>query len=685
MPPLSAPAIATSLFPSLTSGIRDHVGDRTRPPSPEAPIDTLAQAEGAIGDTVTANCAQHLHRLERTIDALAIPASQKQPLRRTLEECGKDLEALLSTARDIVQLEHRATMPWEAGAQAQERHTAVVLARNLKLATQCQALMHKLQSLQDETAPHVQKRSVGKAIALAVGALLGIAGAVTLAVILWPVAVTGVALGGSFLLTAACAAGTGASAAVGVIATIFGAGEVFARPEAYRHFPDRQPNLARLIDELGNRMSRWLEANPGFSAPLPLDVLTELCGSDIGAFHFCTAVRDSKLCDAAKRLVDQGSERAQAQGGLARTVSSQLISPDRSADDAPDDVVDNDDSDWNEVLDHDQMIEQLWHRLGFERKNPSGTAERPADAAPVDTSVDASVHASVDNGSDPASDRTLSRTVSTSTIGSYNSVDMEEGPDGLGDPSAYGLGIGDSASQTFHDTAHDTAHVVDDAGAPGTSAVQSVQAVQAPPIDVRPQWEASRAWAESRIRTAARYVQHLSTALAQPYPNRIEGAGNKEDVMVEALCAFQLLEKVRSEMLALEEMGGLHAGRFATARAMNQLAVTMSMERGWFLGNHVTGLRALFDDGNSLRFDDLPSPTERAEASQVWNAAIAEAGALVRQLDDVCASVFQRTFRGLTLERAMRFFARPIASRAAIMERELRQDPPTAPSPSPSL
>ncbi|QQE07297.1 hypothetical protein IC580_02295 [Cupriavidus sp. ISTL7] len=689
MPSLSAPAITTILFPSLTSGGRHHVGDRTGPSSPEVPIDTLAQAEGAIGGAVTADCAQHLQQLKRTIDALAIPASQKQPLRKTLEECGKDLEALLNTARDIVQLEHRATMPWEAGAQAQQRHTAVVMARNLKLATQCQALMHKLQSLQDEIAPHVQKRSIGKIIALAVGALLGIAGAATLAVILWPVAVTGVALGGSFLLTAACAAGTGASAAVGVIATIFGAAEVFARPEAYRHFPDQQPDLARLIDELGNRMSRWLEANPGFSAPLPPDVLTELCGGDIGAFHFCAAVRDSKLCDAAKRLVDHGSERAPAQGGLARTVSSRLISPDPSADDAPDDVVDNDDSDWDEVLDHDQMIEQLWHRLGFERKNPSGTAERPADAAPVDmpvdmpvdTAVDTPVDTSADNGSDPASDRRLSRTVSTSTIGSYNSVDMEEGPDGLGDPSAYGLGIGDSASQTLHDTVQ----VVDDAGAPGTSAVQSVQAVQVPPIDVRPQWEASRAWAESRIRTAARYVQHLSTALAQPYPNRIEGAGNKEEVMVEALCAFQLLEKVRSEMLALEEMGGLHAGRFATARAMNQLAVTMSMERGWFLGNHVTGLRALFDDGNSLRFDDLPSPTERAEASQVWNAAIAEAGALVRQLDDVCASVFQRTFRGLTLERAMRFFARPIASRAAIMERELRQDPPTAQSPSPSL
>ncbi|WP_422649241.1 hypothetical protein OJJOAM_001245 [Cupriavidus sp. H18C1] len=166
-------------------------------PPPEAPVATVPQAEGAIGDTVRADCAQHLRRLKRTIDALALPASQKQPLRQQLDACDKELGALLNTARDIVQLEHRATMPREADPQAQERHLAVVMARNLKLATQCQALMQRLQSLQDDIAPHVQKRSVGKAIALAVGALLGIAGAVTLAVILWPVAVTGVALGGS--------------------------------------------------------------------------------------------------------------------------------------------------------------------------------------------------------------------------------------------------------------------------------------------------------------------------------------------------------------------------------------------------------------------------------------------------------------------------------------------------------
>lgn len=657
MPPLSAPAVATVLFPSLTSGIRDDVGKRTGP-SPEAPIDTVPQAEGAIGDTVTANCTQHLHRLKRTIDALAIPASQKQPLTEKLGACEKDLEALLNTARDIVQLEHRATMPWEAGPQAQERHFAVVMARNLKLATQCKALMQRLQSLQDEIAPHVQKRSIGKTIALAVGALLGIAGAVTLAVILWPVAVTGVALGGSFLLTAACAAGTGASAAVGVIATIFGAGEAFAKPEAYRHFPERQPDLAGLVRELGVQMSRWLEANADFSEPLAWDVLKELCGGDIGAAHFCTEVKESMLCEAAKRLVDHSSERAPAQSGLARTVSSRLVFPDQGAADAPDDVADSHDSDWDEVLDSDRMIEQLWHRLGFERKNPPGTADTSAD-----------------NAGDTASDRTLSRTVSTSSIGSYNSVDMEEGPDGLGDASDYGLGKSESASQAL--PAAPAAAAADDNAAP--AAISAVQPVQAPPIGVQAQWEESRAWAGGRIRTAARYVQHLSAALAQPFPERVDAAEHKKAIMVECLCAFLLLEKARSEMLVLEEMGSLHAGRFATVEAMSQLAVTMYMERGWFLGNNVTGLRVLFDDHNSIGFDGLPNAPARAEAIQAWNATTAEAAALVRQLDDVCASLFQRTFRGLTVERAIRFFAQSIAARMPTMERELRQDPPKGP------
>ncbi len=699
MPPLSAPAIATVLFPSLTPGIRDDVGKRTGR-SAEAPVDAVPQAEGAIGDTVAASCAQHLHQLKRTIDALAIPASQKQPLRQELDACDKDLTALLNTARDIAQLEHRATMPWEAGPHARERHIAVVMARNLKLATQCQALMQRLQSLQDDIAPHVQKRSVGKAIALAVGALLGIAGAVTLAVILWPVAVTGVALGGSFLLTAACAAGTGASAAVGVLATIFGAGEVFAKPEAYRHFPDRQPDLAGLIHEIGEQMSRWLQANSDFSQPLAWDVLSELCGGEIRAAHFCAEVQGIKLCEAAKRLVDQFGERAPAQSGLARTVSSRPIVPDRSAAEVPDNVPDNvsanvpanmpanapedvagsHDSDWDEVLENDQMIEQLWRRLGFERKSPPNAAGCTAEAASADTPVD--------NAGDTASDRTLSRTVSTSSIGSYNSVYMEEGPDGLDDASAYGLGKSGSASQPLPaaaatPTAAPAAAAADadagpDAGAAaaGTSTVQSAQAVQAPAVDVQAQWEESLAWAQGRIRTATRYLQHLSTALAQPLPDRIDGAEHKKDIMVEYLCAFQLLEKVRSEMLALEEMGGLHADRFATAGAMNQLAVTMYMERGRFLGNNVTGLRALFDDHNSIGFDELPDPSGRAAASQAWNAVIAQAAALARQLDDVCASVFQRTFRNLALERAMHFFAQSIAARIATMERQLRQDPP---------
>jgi len=675
MPSLSAPAIATVLFPSLTPGIRDDVGKRPGSSSPEAPVATVPQAEGAIGDTVTADCAQHLHRLKRTIDALAIPASQKQPLREKLGACDKDLEALLNTARLIAQLEHRATMPWETGPQAQERHLAVVMARNLKLATQCQALMQRLQSLQDDIAPHVQKRSVGKAIALAVGALLGIAGAVTLAVILWPVAVTGVALGGSFLLTAACAAGTGASAAVGVLATIFGAGEVFAKPEAYRHFPDRQPDLAEVVRQLGNRMSGWLEANSDFSGPLARDVLEELCGSEIGAALFCAEVQGSELCEAAKRLVDHVGERAPAQTGLARTVSSRPVVLDRSAADAPDnvpanapkDVAGSHDSDWHEALDNDQMIEQLWYRLGFERKNPPSTVDCTAEAASADESVD--------NAGDSASDRTLSRTVSTSSIGSYNTVDMEEGPDGLGDASAYGLGKSESASQAL--PAAVAAAAADDNAVP--AAISAVQAVQAPPDGVQSRWEESRAWAESRVRTAARYVQHLSTTLTQPYPERIEGAEHKKDVMVEYLCAFQLLEKARSEMLALEQMGGLHADRFATASAMNQLAVTMYMERGRFLGNNVTGLRALFDDHNSISFDDLPNASERAAASQAWNAVIAQAAALVRQLDDVCASVFQRTFRNLALERAMHFFAQSIAARIATMERELRSEPMKGP------
>lgn len=656
MPPLSAPAFATVLFPSLTPGIRDNPGNRAGPSSREAPIDTLAQAESAIGDAVTAGCAQHLHQLGKTIDALAVAAGQKQQLKQRLEACRKDFEALQDLARDIVQLEHRATMPWQCGAQAQERHIAVLMARNLKLATQCQALMQKLQSLQDEIAPHVQKRSVGKAIALAVGALLGIAGAVTLAVILWPVALTGAALGGSFLLTAACAAGTGASAAVGVIATIFGAGEAFAKPEAYRHFPDRQPQLALVVRELGTRMSRWLEANADFTQPLEWDVLKELCGGDIGAVHFCTEVQDSMLCDAAKRLVDHSSERAPAQNGLARTVSSRLIFPDQGAADSPGDVAGSHDSGWDEALDSGQMIELLWRGLGFERKNPSAAAEPAADAA------------AVEEGGDTASDGTLSRSVSNSSIGSYNSVDMGEGPDGLGDASAYGLGSHDSASPTVP--------VPDDAPAAATSAMQPVLA---PPNGVQLQWEASLAWAQSRIRTAARYVQHLSTALAQPYPQRIEEAEHKKAVMVESLCAFLLLEKARSEMLVLDEMGSLHAGRFATIEAMSQLAVTMYMERGWFLGNNVTGLRVLFDDHNSIGFDRLPDASERAEAAHAWNAATAEAAALVGQLDHLCASLFQRTFRGLMVERAIRFFAQPIAARMTMMERELRQDPPKAP------
>lgn len=656
MPPLSAPAIATVLFPSLTPGVRDNAGNRAGPSSPEGPIDALARAEGAIGDTVTAGCALHLHQLGKTIDALAIGAGRKQQLKRKLEACSKEFEALQTVARDVLQLEHRAAMPWRSGAQAQERHIAVVMARNLKLATQCQALMQNLQSLQDEIAPHVQQRSVGKAIALAVGALLGIAGAVTLAVILWPVAVTGVALGGSFLLTAACAAGTGASAAVGVIATIFGAGEAFAKPEAYRHFPDRQPELALLVRELGTRMSSWLEANADFTQPLEWDVLNELCGGDLGAAYFCMEVQDSIICDAAKRLVDHSSERAPAQSGLARTVSSHLIFPDQSAASSPGDVAGSHDSDWDDTLDNDRMIERLWRDLGFERKNPVAAAERAADAA------------SVEEGGDTASDSTLSRTVSNSSIGSYNTVDMEEGPDGLGDASAYGLGSHDSTSPTVP--------VPDDAPAAATSAMQPVPA---PPNGVQPQWEASLAWAQSRIRTAARHLQHLSPTLAQPYPERIEQAEHKKAVMVENLCAFLLLEKARSEMLVLEEMGTLHAGRFATVEAMSQLAVTMYMERGWFLGNNVTGLRVLFDDHNSIGFDRLPDASERAEATRAWNAATAEAAALVGQLDHVCASLFQRTFRGLMVERAIRFFAQPIAARVTMMEQELRQDPPKAP------
>lgn len=681
MPPLSAPAVASVLFPSLTPGISDPVGDRTGPSSPEAPIAPHAPVEGAIGDTVTAGCARHLDQLERTIDALAISASQKQPLKQRLEDCRRDFEALQNLAQEIVRLEYRATRPWESGPQAQERHLAVVMARNLKLATQCQALMQRLQSLQDDIAPHVQKRSVGKIIALAVGALLGIAGTVTLAVILWPVAVTGVALGGSFLLTAACAAGTGASAAVGVIATIFGAGEVFGRPEAYRHFPDRRPDLARLVRELGDQMSRWLEANSDFSEPLAQDVLEELCGGPIGAAYFCMEVQDSMLCDAAKRLVDQSSERAPAQNGLARAVSSRPIVPDQgaadvradvsadvSADvpaDVPEDVAASHDRNWGEVLDNDRMIEQFWHRLGFERKNPPSTADRAAEAALADTSVD--------NAGDTASDRPLSRTVSRSSIGSYNSMKMEDGPDGLGDASAYGLGKTESASQALPAAAA----AADDNAAP--AAISAVQAVQAPPVGVQAQWEESRAWAESRISTAARYVQHLSTALAQPYPKRIDGAEHKKVVMVEYLCALQLLEKAGCEMLALAEMGGLHANRFATASAMNQLAATMYMERGRFLGNNVTGLRALFDDDNCIRFDDLPNASERAAASRAWDAVIAQAAALVRQLDEVCAPVVQRTFRNLAVERAMDFFAQAIAARKPMMERELRQDPPKGP------
>lgn len=300
----SIPLILTPLFPHRAAVPRGNAcaGDTRVPAGADGASQAAAPPRG-IGDIVAEGTRKHLGRLAETIHALLMPREQKNVFEARLAQCRARFDEFQFAVTHLIAFEDVTARTWGADDGRNTAMSARVLEGNIKVAAHCHSLQKHLADLHADIQPHVKERNVAKTVGLAIGALVGLAAATTLAVLLWPVVVGGAAVAAGFLLTGACAAAGGAAAG-GIAAAALCARELVSVPQAYRNFPETQPELAKLIEDIDSSLVQWVLQNADYVEPMDGDALLELFGDDIEAAQaFCSNVHASSLSVMVKSLV----------------------------------------------------------------------------------------------------------------------------------------------------------------------------------------------------------------------------------------------------------------------------------------------------------------------------------------------------------------------------------------------
>lgn len=244
---------------------------------------------------------RHLDDLEAVVNDASFPPQARSAFHDRLAECSKQFGLLQVNINDAIAEEARLASGSAPAGDAGSITANRVIARNIGLALHCARLQKDLATLHKDIGKHLHKPSLARTVALAIGGLLALAAAATLAVLIFPV-VTGAAAGGGFLLLGAMAAG-GASTAGGMAAVALCVKELFTTPSAYRNITRRQPDLAKLMAGIGDGVHQWLRENPGAVAPLDDETLQHI-GIEVAEIQrFRSAVLASTLPETVKSLV----------------------------------------------------------------------------------------------------------------------------------------------------------------------------------------------------------------------------------------------------------------------------------------------------------------------------------------------------------------------------------------------
>lgn len=630
-----------------------------------------------FGVAVRARWGGYLAQLNRTIEALRVPAEHKATLKGRVAECKASFDKIEADVRAVLEAEGHG-----AAEVASRPDPAKVMAAAMKLAQSCHTAIGQVNELDKELKQHVHKRDVRKIVAFAVGALIAVAAGAALAVALWPVVIPALTVSGIAML--AMASSTVAAGAVGgAIGAAYCAWDLTANPEAFRHLPQRQPELSGLLTAIGEAAERWLESGDFSQEDFNWAAFATDCGGEDEARRLAIAIQHSGLPDTVKTFIGTAwqpsgeiTREREAAVGADRSCPDAL-SPDELADmygedfpaDGPDSssrrslipgdggpVSDVEIDDEPELYTREEIIELYWRRLGFSDRNPP---------APEGVGIEASDDDEADD--DSMSDNVLRREASVSSIASDTSyttifaVDDDEPVDN-GDPIA---SIDPNA----------------DAAGPAEATAATAEPGQTP--DVQAALNSSERWAERATRTARRYLQHLSPGLTATFPVHISDPEVKLDIMARTLAAFSLLEAARADVAAVDAAHRTRPGGIPREECLSRLALILKMEKTPHLNADVAGLGVLDDPDSYIGLSSLPE-LEAWAARLTWHRMASEASSLLDELDRACSHAFKHSFRGKLPGNADLEFRKEVVARRTEIQRELQRAAEEQNSPKPS-